>query len=123
MSTTWMSYGSVISSSAMLILRPLGVSNAYSWMAMGSGSVGVRLGLIPGFSELGNVGPRSPHAERLGGERELSRLPGRLVGDRAHAGRVFVDHSVRPLEVQKDRRRRRMSPRAEHDPHALRAQE
>src|SRR5262252_5441769 len=58
-------------------------------------------------AELRNVGPRAPHAERLGRERELPRPVARfLLGeDVLHPDRVLVDHLVRPLEVQEARRR------------------
>src|SRR5712692_795892 len=76
------------------------------------------------FAKLRDVGSRAPHAERLGRERKLPRPVGRFFfgQDMLHSDRVFVDHLVRPLEIQKAGRRGRMAARAEHDPHALLAQ-
>src|SRR6266699_5292573 len=77
------------------------------------------------FAKLRDVGPRAPHAERLRRERELPRPVARffLGQDVLQAHRIFINHPVRPLEIQEARRGGRMAARAEYDLHVLLAQE
>src|SRR3972149_4210236 len=82
-----------------------------------SGSNAARRELYALTTKFGNIGLRTPHAERLRRERKLPRPVLRLFlrQDVFHADRVLIHHFVVPLEIEEARRRRRMPARSERD--------
>src|ERR1700737_1085048 len=79
-------------------------------------------GDLPGF-ELRNVGDGTPGTVGRVEGRELERPVSFLISDETNPGRIFVNHSIGPFEVQKHRAGGGMPSRPEPDPHVLLAQE